>query len=192
MQSYTYCISVRRASYCCDLADFDTGYCFMNNETKQQQNTVLIILLKLICSSALPSEYAWYIGNATLFVSVPSLAVLADLFVSVPSLAIPATATLCCKHFTSAVVSARKCCNTSSSRRTRRRSRCSHVLRTSSTALPHRRKKWAPLHQRNLSPDWERRMVSVYLCVTAFTWTGTHKIIFRWHSCAVMTYFQCG
>ena len=47
MQSYTYCISVRRASYCCELADFDTGYCFMNNKIKQQQNTVLIILLKL-------------------------------------------------------------------------------------------------------------------------------------------------
>ena len=82
------------------------------------------------------------------------------LFVMFPfSSATPATVIRCYKHCFSASRSERRCCSTSSSRRTRRGRHCWRVWPISSTASRRRRRKSALSPPRSLFSDCAKKMV---------------------------------
>ncbi len=83
---------------------------------------------------------------------------------SLLSLETHATVTQCSRLSTSAGPSGRTCWLTRPSRRRRRT--CSHAWLTSSTPLPHRRRKWASSRPRSSFPAYGKRTVR------AHTWHG--------------------
>lgn len=80
------------------------------------------------------------------------------LFICVFSLGTPATATRCCRPFTSAGRSGRRSWLTAVSLDGRRT--CSLASLTCSTVLPTRRGKWVSYHPRSSSHGYARKMVS--------------------------------
>lgn len=87
------------------------------------------------------------------------------------------TVTQCSRLSTSAGLSGRTCCLTKHSRKRRRT--CSHAWLTSSTPLPHRRRKWASSRPRSSSHAYGKRTVRAHTLV----WCPTLSMMTRGSKC---------